>query len=325
MAKEIEILPNSKLSTPLTDTVKEIQVRKEILTAARAELRAIDQIGDANHVRREKLEKAQIFAEELLDAEIELGKILSELPEAQGKRTDLKPDFSTEDILTKKEAITRIGLKASTAQRYMTLAAHPEIVEQVKVESRNADELISQTLVLRAISSSRKPYIINNSHDGEWYTPPCYIESARKVMGKIDLDPASCSAADETVMASKYYSINEDGLLQEWSGKIWLNPPYSLVQKFTSKLLESEFDQAIILVNNATETQWFRSLAEKASAMVFHTGRLKFIKPDKELSAPMQGQVFIYIGNEPDAFLDEFRQYGWGTKIDMVYVNKNNF
>lgn len=72
MDKEIEILSNNELSEPLIDTVKKIRVGKEILNAARAELRALDQIGDANNVRAEKLEKAQIFAEELLDAEIEL-------------------------------------------------------------------------------------------------------------------------------------------------------------------------------------------------------------------------------------------------------------
>ena len=91
------------------------------------------------------------------------------------------------------------------------------------------------------------------------------------------------------------------------------------VQKFTTKLLESKVEQAIILVNNATETLWFRNLAQKASAIVFHTGHLKFVKTDKLSSAPMPGPVFIYIGDKPDVFLREFRQYGWGTKIDPYY------
>ncbi len=120
--------------------------------------------------------------------------------------------------------------------------------------------------------------------------------------------PSSCSAANETVKASKYYSIREDGLSQEWRKKIWLTPPYSLIQKFTAKLLTSEIEQATILVNNAAKTRWFRDLAEHASAMVFHTGRLAFEKTGSEKSKPMQGQVFIYIGNEPEVFLEDFRQ-----------------
>ncbi len=316
MSKEIQKKTSVELSASLEKEVKRIQVGREVLNALRSEIRAIDKIGDANNERVEKLQIAQNVAEDLLDAEVNLGKIISELPEARGKRTDLKPASTPDEKLSKREAIAKIGLSGSTAQRFMEMAAHPEVIEKLKIETRESDEIISRSSVLRAISAAKKPYIVNNTHDAEWYTPSCYIESARKVMGDIDLDPASCSAANETVKASKYYSAREDGLLQEWYGKIWLNPPYSLVQKFTLKLLTSEIEQAIILVNNATETRWFRDLAEHAAAMVFHTGRLAFEKTGGEKSKPMQGQVFIYIGNEPDVFLEEFRQYGWGTKID---------
>src|SRR5450432_2540331 len=60
----------------------------------------------------------------------------------------------------------------------------------------------------------------------EWYTPAKYIEAARAVMGSIDLDPASCKIANRTVKATRYCSKEENGLSKEWTGNIWLNPPY---------------------------------------------------------------------------------------------------
>ena len=43
-----------------------------------------------------------------------------------------------------------------------------------------------------AIRQSRVPAALQMSESNEWYTPGEYIEAARKLMGGIDLDPASC-------------------------------------------------------------------------------------------------------------------------------------
>ena len=96
-----------------------------------------------------------------------------------------------------------------------------------------------------------------------------------------------------------------------------MNPPYqtALLQKFADKLTDSTFDQAIVLVNNATETAWFEKLVSNASAIVFHKGRIRFVKRDGEHGSPLQGQAFIYYGSCPDKFLDVFEEYGWGAKL----------
>lgn len=238
-----------------------VLIGREALKAKIAEIKAIDKIGAADDARRQVLSDAQDLSEALIDAEVRLGELIADLPEAQGKRTDLELPGSAAPKLTKREAITEIGVSLDQAKRYEQLAAHPDIVNYMKTEAREAGEIISRTAISRVISAAKKPYITNNSGDSEWYTPSQYIESARAVMGHIDLDPSSCEYANRTIQADEYFTAEDDGLIQEWTGRIWLNPPYNLAWKFVAKLLESDFEEAIVLTNNATETQWFKGLA----------------------------------------------------------------
>lgn len=71
----------------------------------------------------------------------------------------------------------------------------------------------------------------------EWYTPAAFVESARIVMGGIDLDPASHEEANRTVRADVFYSAEQDGLSQQWFGRVFLNPPGGLVGEFWRKAL----------------------------------------------------------------------------------------
>lgn len=166
-----------------------------------------------------------------------------------------------------------------------------------------------------------RPHVANNSGNNEWYTPREYIETARAVMGAIDLDPASSAKANEVVGAPQYFTAEDDGLVQAWAGRVWMNPPYAsdLIGRFIDKLATEysagNVTEAIVLVNNATETAWFGGLINFASAIVFPRARVRFWQPDGTQGAPLQGQAVIYLGGKPDTFLDSFSAFGWGARI----------
>lgn len=166
-----------------------------------------------------------------------------------------------------------------------------------------------------------QPFVAHNTGKSEWYTPPEYLAAARAVMGAIDLDPASSAIANETVRARRFYSKENDGLNKEWRGRVWLNPPYTseLIGLFIEKLVVGiecgEVAEAIALVNNATETGWFNALIGVSSAIVFPRGRVKFLTPEGEPGAPLQGQAIVYAGKSPQEFLDSFSAFGWGARL----------
>ena len=147
-------------------------------------------------------------------------------------------------------------------------------------------------------------------HD-EWYTPPLWIKRARIAMGTIDLDPASCAFAQEWVRASMWFDKATDGLRQSWTGHIWLNPPYSrgTIGRFVEKLIVEldDIEQAIVLTDNRTDTEWAHDLFYAADAVAFTRGRIHFHNADGiAVSSALNGSAFFYIGNRPDAFTGAF-------------------
>lgn len=312
---DIEVA-GKQLPDTLPELSKFVLVGREKLNAVRAEIRAIDKVGLAQEVRAQKLHEAQDIADAVLDAEVRIGELMERVPTQSRFNAEKRHDSAVQSFerQTKTKVIEDAGFTVKQVQRFETMAKHPEVVEQVKAEARQNGDIATRESVLREI---KKPHVTNNSKDDEWYTPAKYIEAAREVLGSIDLDPASNDFANETVKASVYYTEERDGLEQEWFGNIWMNPPYStaLLSRFADKLISSNFSQAIVLVNNATETAWFEKMISKATAVVFHKGRIRFVKRDGEHGVPLQGQAFIYYGDNAAKFLDVFSEYGWGAKL----------
>lgn len=188
-----------------------------------------------------------------------------------------------------------------------------------KITAKHVEQVVAKAMDKPAAV----PHVANNSGNNEWYTPPEIVDAARKVLGGIDCDPASCEKANETVRARKYYSASDCGLSAiKWGARVWMNPPYAqpLCAQFCESLVErfnrGDVRAAIVLVNNATETAWFDKLASAASAVCFLRGRVKFLDANGEpKGTPLQGQCVLYFGDEPRGFLQQFASLGWGATI----------
>jgi len=220
------------------------------------------------------------------------------------------------------KAAAALNVSPRSVESASSVLSHgvPELVRAVDRGDMavSAAAQIAKLPPAQQIEAIAKPHVTHNSGVNEWYTPQRYIDAARQVLGTIDLDPASCAAANKIVNATQFYSAETDGLAQEWRGCVYMNPPYcsELIGKFSKKLAESyasgAVTSAITLTNNATETAWFADLIGRASAVCFPSERIKFLSPvDGKVGAPLQGQAFIYLGSNPGLFRDVFGRFGW--------------
>ena len=154
----------------------------------------------------------------------------------------------------------------------------------------------------------------------EWYTPRKYLDLAIAVMGAIDLDPASSVAAQKHVKAKNFFTLENDGLKQVWHGRVFLNPPYAMpfVRDFTAKIVASSkagtMSEGILLVNNATDTEWFSLASIGCSALCLTRGRISFLEASEdeliEKPSPTHGQAFFYFGPNVERFAKVFSAVG---------------
>jgi len=208
-------------------------------------------------------------------------------------------------------------LNWSTGKIAQAKIVHDKADEKTKEELRTGNKSIYE--VYKEI---KNVHVSNNSGNNEWYTPQKYIDKAIEVLGKIDLDPASNIKANEVIKAKRIYTLDDNGLDKKWKGNIWLNPPYAaeLIIKFVDKLVEEykkgNINQALVLVNNATDTQWFKKLFIISNMVCFTEGRIRFWrKEENKIGAPLQGQAIIYIGENEKQFLQSFKQVGQVVKV----------
>lgn len=107
-----------------------------------------------------------------------------------------------------------------------------------------------------------------------WATPQDFFDRYNAVHG-FDLDVC---ASPENAKCARYFTAEDDGLAQEWTGICWMNPPYGrVIGDWMRKAYESSLTGATVvcLVPSRTDTRWWHDYAVKGD-IEFIKGRLKF-------------------------------------------------
>lgn len=149
----------------------------------------------------------------------------------------------------------------------------------------------------------------------EYYTPDYILEPARKVLGRIDVDPASCLAANEVTRALTYYDKESNGLLHPWRGNAWLNPPYSnplpWIEKLFAEYEGGRLTAALVLTNTVNTPQWARLLWQSEGIVCLLNRRVKFWRADQyEGKGFDRDQMIFYIGKDHAKFRSVFGEFG---------------
>ena len=146
-----------------------------------------------------------------------------------------------------------------------------------------------------------------------WLTPPEIVTA----LGEFDVDPCAAPSPRPWATAARHIELPEDGLTARWSGRVWLNPPYSFeAWKWLSKLAEHGRGTALVFAR--TETAGFVSeVWGKATAVLFIHGRLHFHKADGTRAAANSGAPSVLVAyGKRDAELLRLSKIA-GTFIDL--------
>ena len=164
-----------------------------------------------------------------------------------------------------------------------------------------------------------------DSHDAgvEWGTPPWIVEPLSDSIGGFDLDP--CSGAEPKPYAENRYTVEDDGLAQDWFGNIWFNPPYGREENPTwaeKAYIESQRDEVksiTALVPASVETDWFQQNYGKADALTFLDKRVDFIG-DSDNGASFPSVICTFgLENLTGEYVSQLRQFG------MFYPKTESF
>lgn len=245
-------------------------------------------------------------------AEIRLAEVIAAGQEAGtiAKRGSAKGNQRTGKVLpahvTSLDAIGVTKERARDARR-MAKRYTAEKIRALADECTAADIAVSRKQLLSGEA-------VQQSLTNEWYTPARYLDAARTVLDGIDLDPASCHAANETVQAREFYTEDTDGLSKQWLGRVWLNPPYGRIAGDFIERLADQYDagnvqSAIALINaHCTDTRWFQRLWDHTLCFTDH--RIDFAAGTDERSGSTHGSVFAYLGPNPQLFAKHFAEFG---------------
>lgn len=158
---------------------------------------------------------------------------------------------------------------------------------------------------------------VSNEND-EWYTPSWMF---RAIAVEFDLDPCSPGAPPSTCPAKRHLTKADNGLTADWSGSVWVNPPFSSKRPWYERLLVH--GNGIALMPARPETHDLQTYMAAADALLFLRGRIYFERGHRPggngtggvITTPPFGIVLCAYGDAMARALLESRLLGVRTKV----------
>lgn len=126
----------------------------------------------------------------------------------------------------------------------------------------------------------------------DYYTPKWIFDTLGLIF---DLDVAAPPGGIEHIPALAYYTQKNDGLAQDWFGRVWMNPPFSKPQPWVHKFMEHGNGVAMLPVS---KSYWFMELWNSETAITYMPSNLKFVDPKGGNGSIFMPCVMVAIGNE---------------------------
>ncbi len=123
----------------------------------------------------------------------------------------------------------------------------------------------------------------------DWETPESIFEPLNEEFG-FTLDVC---ATPNNAKCQKYFTIIDNGLLQQWSGVCWMNPPFGKQGKWVAKAYQSAQEGATVvcLLPSRTNTNWWHDCCMKGEIR-FIQGRPIFKGAKHGLPQPLSIVIF---------------------------------
>ena len=151
-----------------------------------------------------------------------------------------------------------------------------------------------------ASEGGNKMKVMFSSKSNEWSTPQKLFEYLNNIYN-FNLDPC---ATHDNAKCRKYFTIEDDGLIQDWEGHtVFCNPPYGRQIKdwVRKSYLESlkPNTKVVMLIPARTDTRyWHEYIFKYANKILFIEGRLKF--GDGKGSAPFPSAIVEFGGHDQE-------------------------
>jgi phage N-6-adenine-methyltransferase len=203
----------------------------------------------------------------------------------QLKMLRLRQELSLE-TLSQMATVSKSGLMSLEQHG----AKHIAVLEKVA-------SVLGAGLYLKPIREEKSFYTHAGNSSGQnlWQTPRWLISALTEVLEDFDLDPCAPRRRDNYT-AKRGFTAEDDGLNRPWFGKVFINPPYSSIAPWISKIAQEsashKVTNLVALVPARTDTNWWHDAMRSGATIMFLKGRLKF--GDQEQSAPFPSALLLW-------------------------------